>query len=240
VESYLAIRRGSGAEWHGRAHDLEHGLSRPSGCPAARLRHPTHDPHGDPIPTATGEFSGQQGVPLTTAPVDQPLVSSTWRTSPSSVRQLVAVDLHPGMPSARRGLAGTSRLVPWDRARSCAARGRQCVGRAAGGGKAAETPVGEPLSALQAGTATSRGDLAPLSWAERRRLLDLGVLPGPSSGPNCEVPTATQPHTASGRAHRPAVEQADLIRIERFPEPAARPREATSPDRTVARNEVMK
>src|SRR5512136_1522216 len=73
-ESYLADQTGfPEAEWHGRAHDLEHGLSVADvHALSARLQHPTHDPHGDPIPISHGEFSGQQGVPLTTAPADRP------------------------------------------------------------------------------------------------------------------------------------------------------------------------
>ncbi len=66
---------------------------------SARLQHPTHDPHGDPIPTAEGEFTGQPGVPLTTAPLDQPLRILHMEDEPKAVyAQLVAVDLHPGMP----------------------------------------------------------------------------------------------------------------------------------------------
>ncbi|RPH99414.1 MAG: metal-dependent transcriptional regulator, partial [Zetaproteobacteria bacterium] len=74
-ESYLADRTGyPEAEWHGRAHDLEHGLSAADvHALSARLQHPTHDPHGDPIPIAHGEFRGDTGVPLTTAPVGRPL-----------------------------------------------------------------------------------------------------------------------------------------------------------------------
>jgi DtxR family Mn-dependent transcriptional regulator len=53
---------------------LEHGLS-PAEVDAlsARLQHPIRDPHGDPIPTAEGEVAAQRGVPLTIAPLDEPL-----------------------------------------------------------------------------------------------------------------------------------------------------------------------
>ncbi|MBP1775911.1 MAG: DtxR family transcriptional regulator, partial [candidate division NC10 bacterium] len=183
-ESYLADQTGfPEPEWHGRAHDLEHGLS-PSEVDAlsARLRHPTHDPHGDPIPTATGEFSGQQGVPLTTAPVDQPLRILHMEDEPKAVyAQLVAVDLHPGMPvrlvevspeRVRLVAGGTEHVLAPLVAASVSVEPLAEE-------RAAETPVGEPLSALQAGDS---GRVVAISrrcrGAERRRLLDLGVLPG--------------------------------------------------------------
>jgi DtxR family Mn-dependent transcriptional regulator len=227
-ESYLADQTGfPEPEWHGRAHDLEHGLS-PSEVDAlsARLRHPTHDPHGDPIPTATGEFSGQQGVPLTTAPVDQPLRILHMEDEPKAVyAQLVAVDLHPGMPvrlvevspeRVRLVAGGTEHVLAPLVAASVSVEPLAEE-------RAAETPVGEPLSALQAGDS---GRVVAISrrcrGAERRRLLDLGVLPGTViraelRSPNGD-PTAYRIRDALIALR---VEQADLIRIERFPEPAA-------------------
>ena len=227
-ESYLADQTGfPEPEWHGRAHDLEHGLS-PSEVDAlsARLRHPTHDPHGDPIPTATGEFSGQQGVPLTTAPVDQPLRILHMEDEPKAVyAQLVAVDLHPGMPvrlvevspeRVRLVAGGTEHVLAPLVAASVSVEPLAEE-------RAAETPVGEPLSALQAGDS---GRVVAISrrcrGAERRRLLDLGVLPGTViraelRSPNGD-PTAYRIRDALIALR---AEQADLIRIERLPKSAA-------------------
>jgi len=226
-ESYLADQTGfPEPEWHGRAHDLEHGLS-PSEVDAlsARLRHPTHDPHGDPIPTATGEFSGQQGVPLTTAPVDQPLRILHMEDEPKAVyAQLVAVDLHPGMPvrlvevspeRVRLVAGGTEHVLAPLVAASVSVEPLAEE-------RAAETPVGEPLSALQAGDS---GRVVAISrrcrGAERRRLLDLGVLPGTViraelRSPNGD-PTAYRIRDALIALR---AEQADLIRIERLQETA--------------------
>ena len=227
-ESYLADQTGfPEPEWHGRAHDLEHGLS-PAEVDAlsARLRNPTHDPHGDPIPTATGEFAGQQGVPLSTAPVDQPLRILHMEDEPKAVyAQLVAVDLHPGMPvrvveaspEQVRLLAGGSEhiLTPLVAA--------SVLVEPLAEEKAAEAPVGEPLSALRPGDS---GRVVTISrrcrGAERRRLLDLGVLPGTViraelRSPNGD-PTAYRVRDALIALR---VEQAELIRVERLPAAAA-------------------
>lgn len=69
-ERYLADRTGvSPAEWHARAERLEHGLSpeQVEGL-AASMGHPLYDPHGDPIPTHDGVLPPARGVPLASLP----------------------------------------------------------------------------------------------------------------------------------------------------------------------------
>ncbi|RPJ43732.1 MAG: hypothetical protein EHM19_08115, partial [Candidatus Latescibacterota bacterium] len=74
-ERYLADTTGySEAEWHELADRREHQLS--SGDVeqlAKRLGSPTHDPHGDPIPSATRGHVFHGGRPLTTAEPHVPL-----------------------------------------------------------------------------------------------------------------------------------------------------------------------
>jgi DtxR family Mn-dependent transcriptional regulator len=227
-ESYLADHTGfPEAEWHGRAHDLEHGLS-PAEVDAlsARLRHPTHDPHGDPIPTAEGEFSAQPGVPLTAAPPGQPLRILHVEDEPEAVyARLVALGIHPGMP--------VRLLEVWPQGIRLAAGGAEHVldplvaanisVAPQAQGKRAEEPVGEPLSALRPGEA---GRVLSISrrcrGLERRRLMDLGVLPGTviraeMRSPNGD-PTAYRIRDALLALR---AEQADVIRVQRLPEPTA-------------------
>jgi DtxR family Mn-dependent transcriptional regulator len=66
-ERYLADQTGYDAgEWHRRADISEHYLGpEATEALAAQLGHPTHDPHGDPIPDADGRFVGHGGRPLT-------------------------------------------------------------------------------------------------------------------------------------------------------------------------------
>ena len=227
-ESYLADQTGfPEPEWHGRAHDLEHGLS-PAEVDAlsARLRHPTHDPHGDPIPTADGRVlrstggATDDGAGRPTAP--HPPHGGRAQGGVRAARGRGPPPRHAG--PARRGLAGTSPpRGRWDRARPGAARGRQRVGEPLAEERAAEAPVGEPLSALRPGEADGCLTISRrCRGAERRRLLDLGVLPGTViraelRSPNGD-PTAYRIRDALIALR---AEQADLIRIERLPEPTA-------------------
>ncbi|UCF66486.1 MAG: hypothetical protein JSV80_11895, partial [Acidobacteriota bacterium] len=54
------------SKWHAAAEKREHRMT-PAEADAlsARLGHPVFDPHGDPIPTATGEIPPARGRPLT-------------------------------------------------------------------------------------------------------------------------------------------------------------------------------
>lgn len=98
-ERYLAEETGFDvAEWHGLAHDYEHQLSPEEvEALAARLGHPTHDPHGDPIPTAEGEMVPHGGQPLTTLDVDERARIVHLEDEPAAVyAQLVAEGLAVG------------------------------------------------------------------------------------------------------------------------------------------------
>ena len=65
-ERYLADRTGvPAAEWHEQAERMEHTLSpEQTDALEVRLGHPTWDPHGDPIPDASGELPPAPGVSL--------------------------------------------------------------------------------------------------------------------------------------------------------------------------------
>jgi len=74
LETYLAQFLGYGwDEVHEEAERLEHVISeRFEARIAEALGHPTHDPHGDPIPDAELKLpDGEVGIPLTGMAVDQ-------------------------------------------------------------------------------------------------------------------------------------------------------------------------
>ncbi|MCP5094670.1 MAG: hypothetical protein GY943_03870, partial [Chloroflexi bacterium] len=100
-ERHLAEETGyDQTEWHGFAERQEHALS-PDELDklASRLGHPTHDPHGDPIPTAHGNIEGHGGQLLTQLPLDTPAQIVHLEDEPDIVyAQLVAEGLHLGMP----------------------------------------------------------------------------------------------------------------------------------------------
>lgn len=183
-ERYLADQTGfDEAEWHNRAHRYEHKVSAAEvDTLAARLGDPTHDPHGDPIPTGGGKFVPHEGEPLTSMPVDEPLRIAHLEDEPETVyAQLVAEGLHLGMqlrlievsPQRVRFWAdGDEHVVAPIVASniSVVSLPREAT---------VEPGTEERLSSLQPGEI---GQVARISRAcrgpERRRLLDLGILPG--------------------------------------------------------------
>jgi len=65
-ERYLADRTGvPPEEWHDQAEHMEHALStEDADVLESHLGHPRWDPHGDPIPTSSGELTPVQGMAL--------------------------------------------------------------------------------------------------------------------------------------------------------------------------------
>jgi DtxR family Mn-dependent transcriptional regulator len=70
-EQYLAEKTSLDPEsWHNLAHTSEHTLTPESIARlSTELGNPTHDPHGDPIPSATGELHYEQRLSFANAPV---------------------------------------------------------------------------------------------------------------------------------------------------------------------------
>ncbi|WP_180970157.1 metal-dependent transcriptional regulator [Deinococcus planocerae] len=87
-------------EVHEEAERLEHALSeRLEARIAAWLGDPTHDPHGDPIPTLSGELPERAERRLTQlAPGEAATVARVPDADPSQLRALVTAGLTPGVP----------------------------------------------------------------------------------------------------------------------------------------------
>jgi DtxR family Mn-dependent transcriptional regulator len=181
-ERHLADETGYGAlDWHRQAEAREHFLSLPEVEElAVRLRHPTHDPHGDPIPTGTGELATQPGMPLSAAAAGVPLRVIHVEDEPESVyAELLAAGLHPGMelciletaPDHFRVRAnGQEGLLRSEAAANLTVRPAQ---------EAPGRPPGVRLSDLRPGEQGRVIRIGPGSRPlERRRLRDLGVTPG--------------------------------------------------------------
>jgi DtxR family Mn-dependent transcriptional regulator len=99
-ERYLADKTGFGeAEWHDLAEEREHFLSAEDiDLLSERLGHPTHDPHGDPIPDAAGEYVSHGGKPLPSYECGTRLRIVHVEDEPGMIyAQLVAEGLYPGM-----------------------------------------------------------------------------------------------------------------------------------------------
>ena len=101
VELFLVQVMGmSWAEVHEEAEQLEHVVSdRLIERIDDMLGHPTHDPHGDPIPTAEGAITSRHLDSLMTCPVKTPLrVTRIADQDPSFLRFIEMNDLKPGQP----------------------------------------------------------------------------------------------------------------------------------------------
>lgn len=182
-ERFLLEETGySEEEWHDQAEKLEHRLTAAEIEDLSRsLGHPTHDPHGDPIPSAEGHTPHREGISLTRLQTNQPasvihipdepemvaaqiraegllpgMVVRMVETTPTRIRFLVNGDEHVLAPMVANGIV----VAPLEEAPEPA-------------------PAAEPLWRLKQG---ERGEVVMLSprcrGPERRRLMDLGVLPG--------------------------------------------------------------
>lgn len=183
-ERYLADRTGlSETEWHREADRLEH-LSSPGEVNdlSARLGNPTHDPHGDPIPTETGDVVQGERQPLSEAPDDRALRILHIEDEPEAVyTQIVAESLSPGM--VLRILEKTAQRIRfW-------AEGAEHVLAPALARNISVAPVSDaqfqPLDSATRLSSLRQGQEARVvhisracRGAERRRLLDLGFVPG--------------------------------------------------------------
>jgi len=98
-EHHLADESGlQETEWHDDAERHEHSLTpQEADALAARLGNPAFDPHGDPIPSSTGTIPRRPGAPLTELPVGRLGRVIHVEDEPKTVyAQLVALAIHPG------------------------------------------------------------------------------------------------------------------------------------------------
>lgn len=183
-ERYLADATGFAQdEWHSRADEFEHLLTASDAdALSAQLGHPTYDPDGDPIPSSSGELVLSEWIPLTSVDLGTPLRITHIEDEPATIyAQLVAEDLHPGMV-IRVTESSPERMRFW-------ANGDEHLLAPIVAANISVVPMPdvpeveripkELLTDLELG---GRGEVVGMSPAcrglERRRLMDLGILPG--------------------------------------------------------------
>lgn len=184
-ERYLADETGvAEAAWHAKAERQEHRLS-PGEADAleARLGHPRFDPHGDPIPTRRGELpQAMAGVPLGDLPPERDARIVHLEDEPADAyARLVAAGLEVG--ARVRTLEGGPETLRFR------ADGREvslprllAAGVTVVEARAPDDASDVPLERLSDLVPGERAEIASISRAcrglERRRLMDLGVVPG--------------------------------------------------------------
>jgi DtxR family Mn-dependent transcriptional regulator len=184
LERQLAEETGfDESEWHRLADRQEHLLSaEEADAIALRLNQPTHDPHGDPIPTADGQVVPHGGQPLNTLGVDQQARIVHIEDEPEAIAaQLQAERLYPGMilqmleNSTQRvrfwGNGGEHLLAPIVAANIAVVPVEPHV--------ASEWVSERTLGQLRPGQTGRVLRISPrCRGLERRRMMDLGILPG--------------------------------------------------------------
>jgi DtxR family Mn-dependent transcriptional regulator len=182
-ETYLAKKTGHPESvWHKLADEREHALSREDVKKLAEeLGHPRFDPHGDPIPSSTGQMPAKRGKTLVEYPIgwsgrvvhieDEPshlysMISRAGITTGSVVR----IE-DKGNNSLCIGLEGLSFVFPGDAAAQITAVKLE----------AGET-YDETIERLTSLEEWEKAEIVGMSslcrGLERNRLLDLGVVPG--------------------------------------------------------------
>ena len=184
-ERYLAEQTGlAPEEWHAAAHRLEHTTTpETANSLAAQLGFPRFDPHGDPIPTETGEIAQREGTPISESkPGDVVQVCHIEDEPLAAYQELLAHDLHLGTPLrvekirqdgvTVRHQGQTIRLSPEASANLWVKAAPETESK----------PWEQPratLADLQVGEVGIVKGISPqCRGLQRRRLLDLGFVPG--------------------------------------------------------------
>jgi DtxR family Mn-dependent transcriptional regulator len=183
-ERYLADRTGlAPAEWHDEAERQEHTLSDAQiEALSARMGNPRYDPHGDPIPTITGELPVHTDRPLSAFPPGTAVVVLHMEDEPrESFQRLLDLGLRPGArlrlldvtpTEVRFRFDGREQTVP-------AVIADQITGEPLAAGEVIDERAHATLADLVPGrTARVIRLAAACQGPQRRRLLDLGVVPG--------------------------------------------------------------
>ncbi len=184
-ERYLADQTGfEESEWHTRANLIEHHLSAEEvEALAQQLGNPSHDPHGTPIPTTDGKIVFyKNAIPLTQLEPNTLAHIVHMKDEPEAVyAQLVAEGLHIGQ-EIRLVETSSQRL-------NFLTNGSEHVLApllasnidvvAVEEKHKVEKLPGQSLTKLKPGQSAQVVGLSPrIRGVERRRLMDLGLLPG--------------------------------------------------------------
>jgi DtxR family Mn-dependent transcriptional regulator len=183
-ERYLADTTGfDESDWHPQAERLEHKLTvEELDRLSASLGHPTHDPHGDPIPTRRGEWVSHGGVPLSDLELGVPSRIVHIEDEPDVIyAQIVAEELYPNMVVEVDEISA-NRIRFWtdDQEHVLAPIVAANISVVPLAEENQEIIIeGVPLNSLKPGQSGVVTGISSLSrGVERRRLFDLGIIPG--------------------------------------------------------------
>ncbi|MBI2620261.1 MAG: metal-dependent transcriptional regulator [Ignavibacteriales bacterium] len=172
-------------DWHKQAEAKEHSLKQEQVSELSRrLGHPVYDPHGDPIPGADGSIPAVRGIPLQTFNKNAVVTITHVEDEPTSVyAQLVQRGLYPGMNLRvldklsdslviqKEGIVFEIPLIVAANVRAVPEQRKK------------DTGPQKTLATLRPG---EEGIVSGISHGcrglQRRRLMDLGIVPGTTVG----------------------------------------------------------
>ncbi len=182
-EKYLADETSvNETEWHRNAEEKEHSISvEEAETLAAQLGNPVYDPHGDPIPTKDGKIPKRKDIPLTALRNGEFGRITHIEDEPQAIyTQLIAQRLYPGIQV--RIIDSTKNRIKFE------ANGEECILAPLFAENVNVIPLNreeeitsdfKSLSSLKKGEkATVVGISKVCRGPQRRRLMDLGVVPG--------------------------------------------------------------
>ena len=182
-EKYLADETSvTENEWHQKAEEIEHTLTLAQADQlAAQIGNPVFDPHGDPIPSASGDLPIKKGKALSEMKVGEFANIIHVEDEPHAIySQILAEGLYPGMQIRMMEVS--------DKRLKFVANGEECVlspliakNITVGVVKLEKQIEGKfkTLSSIKIGEAgTILGIAKALRGQQRRRLMDLGIVPG--------------------------------------------------------------
>jgi DtxR family Mn-dependent transcriptional regulator len=182
-ERYLAEETGvPETAWHSEADKKEHQISLEQANELSRqLGYPRYDPHGDPIPTKTGDLPPRQGRPLTSLDVGDTGQVVHVEDEPRNIySELVnrGITLGVQVKVVARTPEVIEILIDGKKMKiSLLVAGNVTIGPLFDE-KTQKTPL-ESLSVLKPGeSAEVVGIARACRGTQRRRLMDLGIIPG--------------------------------------------------------------
>lgn len=192
-ERYLADETGlAELEWHDQAEITEHLISpKEADALAAQIGNPLFDPHGDPIPSADGLIPSKKGIPITDLKTNDIGKIVHIEDEPLTIySQLIALGLYVGEQV---------RVVEKEKEKFVfEANGELCVLAPSFANNITVTHIPDQklikipfrkLSDLKIGeVGTVIGLSKALRGQQRRRILDLGVVPGTEISAELESP----------------------------------------------------
>lgn len=182
LEKYLADETSvEPTEWHKEACRIEHLVTvEDAEKLAAQIGHPVFDPHGDPIPTIDGKLPNKKGKNLSAMKAGEKGRIIHLEDEPKSIyEQLVVLGLYPGMPIYVTNVSAEKITFVAD--------GDECsltplFASSVTIGELESEPLvskHDLLSSLHIGEFAEITGISPnCRGQQRRRLLDLGFVPG--------------------------------------------------------------